>query len=437
VSCVVNPSTGSSTVNANQNKHCVFTRGSEEQCGACSGTYSGQATFDSCAQEALNKHKVKPTSCFKPNCKATSTTTSKCEFTEIKCDPIGCKTVTCNQDTFQCESVFTEQYNQTRDRMNKCQDIVCENNVAKLVDVSQSKCVGTNNANVPVCMKYDGCVAETGCAYSPKCVKQKNCTTMSCDTTTNKCVEEPIVCPANSNICLENVCDMSTEKCVETVKPIEKACDTSDICINTTCSIGDNACVYKNKTDLIEGVTVCRLARCDTSTGDVYLYDKCDDGRICTIDECDYDGNCTHMPNTCDHMSTVNMSSCFYWSCSESRKNGCYRKIYDNSRFDECGNCMGPNDEEVNTSAIDYTECKKALTWEEKAAVISAGVAGAIVAACIIGAIGVSVGGTLLTRELIKRARAAADSGAVENPMYQDNGREMSNPAFEGEDMDG
>jgi hypothetical protein len=346
---------------------------------------------------------------------------------------------TCDQTTLGCSYEYTSEYKNLEKQVNACQKVICENGVAKIVDYSQELCVGENGVNVPVCKKYDRCDAQTGCVYVDKCVRVNNCTTMTCDATTNTCDEKPVVCEETGNICTERVCNKGTDECVTVSRNVDEACGTTDLCHYYECSVENNNCTLydvvfpeENKT----GHTPCYNYTCDGNTGLWTVVDECDDSRLCTIDTCDADGQCTHAPNFCEDMPKINMS-CFFWSCSENRKNGCYKRIYDNAYFDECGNCIGPYDDEKNkTDNPDYSECKKALTWEEKAAVISAGVAGAIVAACVIGAIGVSVGGTLLTRELIKRARAAADSGAVENPMYQDNGREMSNPAFEGEEMD-
>jgi len=284
------------------------------------------------------------------------------------------------------------------------------------------------------------CVNGTGnCTYEAK-YPYKPCFDVDCDKDTGKGAGYvPRNC-SNPDIekgtCIRFSCNEKTDRCESYIADADEACPNDNpLCVKVNCSEHGARCQYRDV--VAPGVTKCKLSRCDPKTGIAELYDKCDDGRICTTDTCDRDGNCSNRYHYCEYMPKDNLSSCFFWGCSENRKNGCYQKIYDNAYFDECGYCIGPYDDENEPDKKKLRECKKDLTWEEKAAAISGGVAGAIVVACVVAALGVSVGGTLLTRELIKRARAAADSGAVENPMYQDNGREMSNPAFEGEDMDG
>jgi hypothetical protein len=367
----------------------------------------------------------------------------RCNRKTNTCEIAGEDGKTCSKDsdckekdkcsTPQCSGgscVYTPKDNNLP-TCDKCHIAQCNAGTGKY-ELAYSGC-----GNPDKCM-IETCEANTGkCTYEPK-FKYKACYDIECDKNTGEGRYVPRNC-SNPEIekgsCIRFRCNNNTDACESYQDDPNKVCPNDNpLCVTVNCSEQGAMCQYFNRT--AEGVTQCRLSKCDPATGNLSLYDKCDDGRLCTIDSCDFDGTCSHRTNFCENMPTANLTSCFFWSCSESRKNGCYRKIFENAYFDECGNCIGPHDDTRNMTDEELTECKKALTWEEKAAVISAGVAGAIVAACVIGAIGVSVGGTLLTRELIKRARAAADSGAVENPMYQDNGREMNNPAFEGEDAD-
>ena len=377
------------------------------------------------------------------NATATDCMPMRCNRKTNTCEIAGEDTNTCSEDsdckekdkcsTPQCSGgscVYTPK-DSNLPTCDKCHKAQC-NAVTEKYELVYSGCGNTDK-----CMN-ETCDVNTGkCTYEPK-FKYQVCHDVICDKNTGEGRVVPRNCSnpeVEKGSCIRFRCNPNTDACESyQADPNEVCPNDNPLCVIVNCSESGAMCQYFNRT--AEGVTNCSLSRCDPATGNLSLYDKCDDGRLCTIDSCDFDGTCAYRPNKCEHMPVANLTSCFFWSCSESRKNGCYRKIFENAYFDECGNCIGPHDDTRNMTDEELTECKKALTWEEKAAVISAGVAGAIVAACVIGAIGVSVGGTLLTRELIKRARAAADSGAVENPMYQDNGREMNNPAFEGEDAD-
>jgi len=368
----------------------------------------------------------------------------KCNRDTNQCEIAGESTKTCSKDadcpekdkcsTPHCNEGGSCTYKPkgALPTCNKCYKAQC-NAKSGMYELVYAGC-----GNPDKCMT-ETCTNSTGvCEYTPR-FPYKACFDVDCDKSTGKGAGYVARNCSNPEVekgsCIRFRCNANTDTCEQYEADPNKVCPNDNpLCVVVSCSEQGSMCEYTNRT--AEGVTQCRLSKCDPATGNLSLYDKCDDGRLCTIDSCDYEGNCSYRTNYCENMPTANLTSCFYWSCSESRKNGCYRKIFENAYFDECGNCIGPYSDTRNMTDEELTDCKKALTWEEKAAVISAGVAGAIVAACIIGAIGVSVGGTLLTRELIKRARAAADSGAVENPMYQDNGREMSNPAFEGEDAD-
>jgi len=226
---------------------------------------------------------------------------------------------------------------------------------------------------------------------------------------------------------------MTTDMCDEVRLDNDVACNNTNKCKESFCNETTGVCTITNRVHEDKEGDQCLNYTCVPETGAWELVGpKCDDSRICTVDTCDYNGTCGHEDRVCQ-LNMSGLGECFISACSENRKNGCYRKVVENSYFDECGNCISSYRNDVNdTSAKNSTECKKALSWDEKAAVISAGVAAGIAIACVVGAIGMSVGGTLLTRELIRRAKAAADSGAVSNPIYEDNGREMSNPAFEG-----
>jgi len=417
------------------NGHCVFTRGDNDTCGACSGLMAGQPSFESCKKAALDLHEQHPDTCYSSKCKAKNADESECEITPKVCEHKSCMIATCNQTTFQCEYEWNADIEELKRQVTACSEIQCINEVLKVVDISTSKCVGENSSIVPVCQDYDHCDAKAGCVYKPKCVKSKNCTTMTCDMTRNECVEEEVVCKQSNNICYEYKCTESIDKCEIYVKPIEEACRGVDtnLCHRLTCSVALNECVndplpFPNETDK------CHIYTCENSTGSWSVRDKCDDNDICTVDSCTlYDGSCTNFKRDCHELDMEQFGACFSRSCSKSRKNGCFRRVYENSYFDECGNCIrGYSGEDSGITDSEAAECKKALTFQEEAAIVSAGVLAAIIIACIIGALAVSTAGTLATKELIRRARAAANSGAHDNPLFEQDGEELENPTFVG-----
>ena len=66
---------------------------------------------------------------------------------------------------------------------------------------------------------------------------------------------------------------------------------------------------------------------------------------------------------------------------------------------------------------------------------VVAGVAGGVVAAVVVAVVvavaGVTAGSIYGTKELMKRARNAADQGAQMNPLYEDSKHEATNPFYE------
>jgi len=434
--CDASVEVGSTSISLNQHNYCVFTRGDNDTCSACASGLSGQATFESCEAQAIENHANNPSNCYTSVCKATSATESICNETVKECPHIPCMEVVCNQDTFQCEYQWIQAYIDLQKNVTACNQLVCgEGDEPKLVDISESKCVGNNNELVPVCQLYDRCDAKAGCMYVDKCTRVHNCTTMTCNRDTNECEEEPVVCKDSKNICYTYNCSETLDECVVVLKPLEESCGVPDMCHEYTCSVIQNKCLleqipYPNGTDL------CHNYTCHPENGEWTVVEKCDDGDICTVDSCTiFDGSCTNFKRDCHELNMTGYGSCFGRSCSKSRKNGCFRKVYENSYFDECGNCLrGYSADDSGVTDSEVSDCKKALSFQEEAAVISAGILAAIIAACVIGAIAVSTAGTLATKELIKRARAANDSASVDNPLFEEDGQEMENPTFVGND---
>ena len=289
----------------------------------------------------------------------------------------------------------------------------------------------TDQKDKDKCYRYPWNETKKACNMEPIYDPPPPCQDVVCDPKTGDYKYVDRQCP-QERTCQKNVCDVTVNKCVYVDKTVDEACDTSNKCKDVKCNKDYDRCEYVDIDP--PGDDPCIVYTCDPETGNWSFPLKCDDGLMCTIDECDRDGNCTHRKNECEELDMTEYGTCFVPSCSEARKHGCYRKVIQNSYFDECGNCIGSVDDLSSLNKKEASNCKKGLSWPEKVGAMAAGIVAAIVIACIIGAVAVAAGTTYMTRELIRRARAAADTGAVENPMYEDSGREMTNPAFEGED---
>jgi len=431
--CDVDAPNPSANPEMDQNGYCIFTPGDNMTCGACSGQYPGQETFDTCEGNATEMHNANKDTCYTSTCIAKSVETSACNYTEIHCEHKPCMEVICNQATLQCEYTWTDEYLNLQKNVTSCNELRCVDDTPVLIDISKSKCVGENNQSIPVCMIYDHCDPDFGCIYDEKCKSNNGCIIATCDEQENECNFTRKVCDDSENICYKNECIESTGKCEAVIIPLDIACEPPDLCHMLSCDVIQSKCVYEqipypNKTDL------CHIYICNGTTGEWTVKEKCDDGDICTVDSCtSYDGSCTNFKRDCHEINMTGFGSCFGRSCSKLRKNGCFRKVYENSYFDECGNCIrGYSAEDSGVTDSEVSDCKKALSFPEEAAVISAGVLAGIIAACIVGAAAVSTAGTIATAELIKRARAAQHNGARDNPLFEPDGTEMDNPTFVG-----
>jgi len=382
------------------------------------------------------------------------------------------------------ENAKPENFDPVTGNHTYCYSFVC--NTSRKVNGFENECV----RSVEVC-KVEPCHIST-CSSTGHCVlvpypqdlNLNSCEDMECDVSTNKMKKKIRVCPKPDNKCKVSVCNKTSDRCEEQdipelspdpclikscdpetgeVNTSEKcemnacygwscnptngvctymvleddvACNNSNRCIEAVCDKTTGICSYTNRTPPGFQADPCLKYECDPETFTmIEIGPKCDQGTICTKPECNFNGTCNYPPRSCEEVNIpADLEECFTRGCSTKRKSGCYLKVINNAFFDECGNCLGPYNEVNDPTKRASEECKKDLL--PIVTEVAAGVVAAIVVACVIAALGISIGSTLLTRELIRRARAAADTGAVDNPMYQDNGREMSNPAFEGENMD-
>jgi len=352
---------------------------------------------------------------------------SKCESENQTCHPGACQIASCDENG---KCVITDNPPDLR-KPGPCEDKVC-NFQTRMFEIVNRTCPNPDRCNVGYCdIESDRCLSKFK-------EEKENCTDYSCDLETGVVTRTERNCSymESNNSCARYRCEPSSDKCVFSfVEDKETACPTDNPnCTIVTCNAETSyICQYQPREEKSDDK--CLVSKCDPATGKIYFVEKCAVSLKCIIGVCHADGVCMNETNECQTLTVPSeLERCFIPSCSEKRKSGCYLKAVQNAYFDECGNCIGFNTGEDDPTQQQSKDCKQNLL--PVVTEIAAGVVAAIVVACVIAAIGVSIGSTLLTRELVRRARAAADTGAVDNPMYQDNGREMSNPAFEGENMD-
>jgi hypothetical protein len=224
--------------------------------------------------------------------------------------------------------------------------------------------------------------------------------------------------------CIVDGCDVNTGLCTH----VDLNCDDGNPCTIDSC---DSALGCQHVANLCDDGDICTNDFC-TSTVGCQHPNKCDDHLFCTQDICARDGSCSYQPLQCNIDLTSAEDGCFIANCSEQLH--CFKQVSTSAFLDLCGNCIktwGVNRSVWNSSAL-QGQCIGSLTWPKFAATLTAAAVAGIVIAAIIGAIIVSVSGFFATKELIRRARLAADQSAHNNPLYKASDHELQNPAFEG-----
>ena len=124
---------------------------------------------------------------------------------------------------------------------------------------------------------------------------------------------------------------------------------------------------------------------------------------------------------------------CFIPKCTEAKK--CRRQLVPEAYIDICGNCIIPErvkNESESSSDVDHdAECLEGMGVNVPIAGITGGVVAGIVIAVVVVVAGLTASSIYGTKELMKRARNAADQGAQMNPLYEDSKHEASNPFYE------
>jgi len=419
--------------------NCHFDAGDLKECEKCDANSGNNPNSQTCANNNARNYASDNSTCYLSTCKIKKNygkTVTYCTEDKITCTPSdACHNAVCDLETRTCNETirYPESYTEAQKNRKFCQEVVCDRSTGKyeLADASSTKCPSdkcTNNQ----CVNDEGILGH--CNPEPVC-QDRNCYDTKCNINAwqdkDRCTYTPKVCNATNN-CFKATCDPATGKCLEMGKDIDEACPNDDRCVKMVCNVENGTC--SAVTILPADSDPCLIYVCDNETGNLTTYAKCDDQDICTDDVCTYDGRCINSPRTCEELNMDAYGVCFDRACSKARKNGCYRKVNPDSYFDECGNCVrGYSATDSGVSNEDLASCKDALKPYVPAA-IGAGVVAAIIIACIIAAAAVATAGTLATRELIRRARAANSQGAHDNPLFEEDGQELDNPTFVGSD---
>ena len=375
--------------------------------------------------------------------------------------------------------------------ISKCQDgecvkedipcTACQNNPSFV-----SECEARSNAcekykckdidGEPVCEKYwelklnpdkcygETCDPDTGLISNPMdLIKTENCTRYVCKDGGYE-VEEKL-CPENGN-CYSYSCG-EDNSCIPTLKcelfedgnkcrPLidcneddgcvygEKTCESGN-CFESFCNTETGECEKVDNSSNCDKFPddKCILFSCDQYKGCVFEDVKCDDNDSCTIDYCDngtcvYEpkcisddgcqvascegGQCIFAPRVCpEPNSTCFVSYCEGGECREEFNTVRFLEICDTECIDLYGDLYNITKNDI---------CIGALKRGEFAAAIgAAAVAGIVVAAIVVAAI-VGISSSFGVRELIKRAKLSEDTGLNNNPLYEANDNEGTNPMF-------
>jgi len=210
-------------------------------------------------------------------------------------------------------------------------------------------------------------------------------------------------------------------------------CDPIDKCHTARCVKGQ--CIHENISSPENDI--CFDYACDPETGNFSATPRCVDGLYCTTDDCWNYGSfyeCHYDQVDCGEYINMAGYDCFLPACREDAETfRCVRKLLPNAYVDICGNCIKDwNYDESEAEEETFFVCTNAppepLTYETLAA---ASIAMIILGAILLGG-AITTSGVIATKELVKRARAARNMAAQNNPLFEGVETEMANPAFSG-----
>ncbi|MFH1529854.1 MAG: hypothetical protein ABIK09_03860 [Pseudomonadota bacterium] len=200
--------------------------------------------------------------------------------------------------------------------------------VHQLIEPTPPEC-----EDLELCYDDDYCDQKVQEDYGENCA----CKVSDCQFVQGKnyglCIFEDVGCDDN-NPCTLDICGSDGETCACAYDSID--CDDGDPCTEDSCdailgcyhgplNVSDgNPCTidtcdpdavllgYKIHTPLICDEKLCQDGTCNSATGLCnYVWDSCDDGNPCTIDECNgANGDCLHAPTICNDSNPCTIDYC-------------------------------------------------------------------------------------------------------------------------------
>jgi len=208
-------------------------------------------------------------------------------------------------------------------------------------------------------------------------------------------------------------------------------------CTTSHCDMGE--CVYNTSGVCNDNTDPCMVETCVPTTGECATVRKnCDDGNACTVDFCDIDGNCVHIPinmslcddndlctnDTCDpRIGCVNvLIKCSGLNCSNYTCNdpgdGCPTTCIIPTNFSCVVVCQDPDSQCL---------CPPELIINPSLAIAPYFIGAAAIVGIVLGALllsgGIGVGAVAIA------TTNSAPFSVTSNPLYQGN-QHASNPIY-------
>ena len=413
--------------------------------------------------------------CYCPDCEQTG---SYCDYYECKNNDfsstgcieknIDCSTDKCHSSTRNpenpkcCEIDEVDCLTDDKCKLAYCspskgcyyENIICDDNDPCTKNSCDPKigCVFTPNN---ICKENEVCVKLTAseykcssdCSDGASCGTDDKCGSWSCEN--HKCVYNPTCKPDNCHILekcdltLENPCIYKEMECINPNACYENGhCEDGKCVYNEVKCISDNLCV-NGYCDPIEGCKyeditcesddLCVISECvehpEWGNYTCEEHPKCED-QACKLTKCSITGECIYNDVICDNKN----DTCFKYVCED---NECVEKPFNKSTVDPCGNCIDKYHKMGLYSDLNETLCESTPPKNDDLKLIglAAGAIAGIVVASVVAGVGISAASAKGVKTLVDRAHQAKNMGAHNNPLFESDDHEMTNPMAEAFDI--
>ncbi len=189
-----------------------------------------------------------------------------------------------------------------------CHSAACDSKTGKCVLSNLSD--GTVCSDGNPCTLSDACVAGTCTSTTPVKCSGNACNTSACDPTSGSCKLTPV---ANGTTCDDSQACTTGDKCSAgtcasgiwtcscTVATGAKDCNDSKACTDDSCVLSGTTYICQNKVvagKVCDDANACTSGDLCSSTGTCAGSPVvCNDGNVCTLDQCDASGTCVYPVN--------------------------------------------------------------------------------------------------------------------------------------------